>query len=97
MSGELIDKRRLMAVPTTTKSLAAKNEAAKASAKPVRKASVTAAPKASGERKIISRVIPKPASVIPKIDPVDFEDDEGFDDEAIFILVQQYLSINKDT
>ncbi|MEM1122552.1 MAG: TraR/DksA C4-type zinc finger protein [Bacteroidota bacterium] len=57
ITGELIDKRRLLAVPTTTKSLAAKMGAST----PVKKAFV-AQNRPSAAPKIISRVIGKPTT-----------------------------------
>jgi RNA polymerase-binding transcription factor DksA len=65
ISGELIDKKRLMAVPTTTKSLAAKLGAAaqvKKSSLPQKEKSQTNTPK------IISKIIrkPTPKKEIPK-------------------------------
>ena len=82
ITGQLIDKRRLLAVPTTTKSLEAKmrtQEVKKSDDdeddKPIRK---TPAPK---EKKIITRVIKKPSSkpVPPPLDD-DEEEDEIFPD-----------------
>lgn len=73
ISGELIDKRRLMAVPTTTKSLAAKMDVgglAKKSFKPETR------PQASNKPKIISRIISKPKAVEK---PKNWEDDEDLD------------------
>ena len=73
ISGELIDKRRLMAVPTTTKSLAAKMGKAipeKKQARPQPKPS-------TGGPKIISRVISKPK---PKVEtPKNWEDEDDLD------------------
>jgi len=73
ITGELIDKRRLMAVPTTTKSLAAKMEVggpARRSFRPETR------PQASNKPKIISRIISKPKAVEkPKV----WEDDEDLD------------------
>ena len=73
ISGELIDKRRLMAVPTTTKSLAAKMGAAipeKKQARPQPRPS-------TGSPKIISRVISKPK---PKVEtPKNWEDEDDLD------------------
>ena len=80
ISGELIDKRRLMAVPTTTKSLAAKMGTASPAKKPSRP---QPRPSASGP-KIISRIIskPKPKVEKPKIwednDDLDLELDEDY-------------------
>lgn len=81
VTGELIDKRRLLAVPTTARSLAAKVTP------PVVQKQFKPAVKAATGRpnKIISRVIskPKPAS-IPITKDWD-EDDEYYDEEGLFI------------
>ncbi len=74
ISGELIDKRRLMAVPTTTKSLAAKMGVRSLPAKKVYKPEVK--PKASKGPKIISRIISKPTNT-PK--PKDWENEDDMD------------------
>ena len=74
VTGELIDKRRLMAVLTTTKSLAAKvGNGSMPIKKPFRP---EAKPKASGAPKIFSRIISKPTST-PK--PKVWEDEEDLD------------------
>lgn len=74
VTGELIDKRRLMAVLTTTKSLAAKmGKGSMPIKKPFRP---EAKPKASGTPKIFSRIISKPTST-PK--PKAWEDEEDLD------------------
>lgn len=75
ISGELIDKRRLMAVPTTTKSLAAKMGAATPAKKPFK-----AKPKPSSSTsspKIISRIISKPTPKLEK--PKHWEEEEDLD------------------
>lgn len=76
ITGELIDKRRLMAVLTTTKSLAAKVGTGQTPIKRVFRPE--AKPKASSAPKIFSRIISKPAST-PK--PKVWEDDEDLDIE----------------
>lgn len=74
VTGELIDKRRLMAVLTTTKSLAAKvGNGGLAVKKPFRP---EAKPKAGKTPKIISRIISKP-NPTPK--PKVWEDEEDLD------------------
>lgn len=92
VTGELIDKRRLMAVPTTTKSMAAK--ALLASDTPIKAAEVVDdeddAPKPKIKQKkepiIITRVIKKPAAppviIVDEedIDDVDEDDDDDLDD-----------------
>lgn len=88
VTGELIDKRRLMAVLTTTKSLAAKmGNGGLAIKKPFRP---EAKPNASKGPKIISRIISKPKSVPqPKVwedeDDLDLEmnDDLGYDNSEL--------------
>ena len=89
ITGELIDKKRLMAVPTTTKSLSAKTESQNKTAerpKPRPK------PKTSRptEKKIISKVIRKPSANAPKPilsddddDDLDFDKDLFLDDDVI--------------
>lgn len=73
ITGELIDKRRLMAVPTTTKSLAAKM--GQAAQRPVFKP--TPKPKAADSPKIISRIISKPTPKVEK--PKNWEDEDDLD------------------
>ena len=81
VTGELIDKRRLLAVPTTARSLAAKvtPPVVQKPFKPLAKAAT------GGPNKIISRVIskPKPAN-IPITKDWD-EDDEYYEEEELFI------------
>ncbi|KAA3625463.1 MAG: hypothetical protein DWQ02_21730 [Bacteroidetes bacterium] len=70
LSGELIDKRRLMAVPTTTKSLAAKNEAMLLQEKKeIRKTSSIK----KSEPKTTTKVIRKTK---PWVKPINFQDEE---------------------
>lgn len=82
VTGELIDKRRLMAVPTTTKSLAAKTTVA---GKPEREKVEKKKPKPSSAPASFSRVIkrtgstPKPA-VIQEVDEDD-DYDLNFDED----------------
>ena len=74
ISGELIDKRRLMAVPTTTKSLAAKMDTGRT---PVRKTYKPEVRPSSNGPKIISKIIRK-----PKVTPTAlkaWEDEEDLD------------------
>jgi len=73
VTGELIDKRRLMAVPTTAKSLAAKVGIAE-SADKIKKKEVKAPKKVSTAPKIISRIVRKPSTVVAK--PIDLEEDD---------------------
>ena len=90
VTGELIDKRRLLAVPTTTKSLAAKTaipEAGKATAKPA----VPRPPvKKQAAPKIISKVISKKSATAPKNEKIetiddDWDDDDEFDVDIDFL------------
>lgn len=83
ITGELIDKRRLLAVPTTTKSLAAKTALQKEAGKKVFKPEVRPA---NGAPKIISKVISKPKTATKPVDTKmkDWEDDEAFDDDLDF-------------
>ena len=77
ITGDLIDKKRLMAVPTATKSLAGKlAEKAKEIPGPAKR--VVNVPKPTGERKIISRVI-KPQKPKVALKPEDDFDDEDND------------------
>lgn len=78
LTGELIDKRRLMAVPTTTKSLAAKTAAAApVNKKEERKPQPT---RKDQPNKIITRVIRKSTTSVkpPIVEPE--EEDELYDD-----------------
>lgn len=74
ITGELIDKRRLMAVPTTTKSLLAKNTEAEIKPQPKRAPII----KSDREKIIITKVISKSSSAINPPNPV-FEEEEDFD------------------
>ncbi len=85
ISGELIDKRRLMAVPTTTKSLAAKMDNGRT---PIKKAyKPEPRLKASGP-KIISKVIRKP--VVKPTVPKNWEEEE----EDLDLEMDQDLGID---
>ena len=90
ITGELIDKRRLMAVPTTTKSLAAKM--GQGAEKPVFKP--TPKPTAAKKPKIISRIIPKPTPKVEK--PKNWEDDDDLDLEMDDDLGTTALDIDFD-
>ncbi len=85
VTGSLIDKKRLMAVPTTTKSLAAKLNPVK----PIREE--RPAPLQHKERVITTKVHKKPsAPVITKIDEhndleINFLEDEDGDEEWIIV------------
>ncbi len=77
ITGELIDKKRLLAVPTTTKSLSAKTEEAKLkeekpAAKPLPKPIVQV-----DTPKVITKVIRKPGNTSVKPIP-DLDDEEEF-------------------
>lgn len=77
VSGKLIDRRRLMAVPTTTKSLEAKNMIATEAEKSERQAYTPKTTSTPTERKIISKIISKP---VPK-PPVPSEQEEDLDED----------------
>jgi RNA polymerase-binding transcription factor DksA len=92
VTGNLIDKRRLLAVPTATKSVEAKNAEKEAEAlkKPVKQE--TTAPKApvSGSPTVITKVIrksstnkPEDKTKLPVFDDDDFDnsDDDNFIDD----------------
>ncbi len=88
ISGELIDKRRLMAVPTTTKSLMAKTEQnkqeeGKTTTRLNQNPYVKKDPGKKAPKKIITKVIKKSGGivkpVVPKLDDDDDDDDDyGF-------------------
>lgn len=88
ITGELIDKKRLKAVPTTTKSLAAKIQP------PVSTRSVTTSDDDEEEQprrkspkpaknKVITRVIRKSSPTKP-VKPVDLDDDEDYDVDDVY-------------
>lgn len=90
ITGKLIDKKRLLAVPTTTKSLEGKanepgrnQESDGPKRRPTRGKKKAGAPK---ERKVITKVIRKPTSpsTRPIIDDDDDDDDLVFDDKDVF-------------
>lgn len=88
VTGELIDKRRLLAVPTTTKSIAGKNLLAAPPKKAVdddEDSDDAPKPKkkAKGEPVIITRVIKKP-STAPKVVEDDDEEEEDDDLDSIY-------------
>ncbi len=93
VTGQLIDKRRLLAVPTATKSVEAKNaEAIREAQKPVERK--TMAPlelleklekeEAATQPKIITKVIRKPKN--PPAKPVNVDDD----DDLVFDFEKEY-------
>ena len=70
VTGELIDRRRLVAVPTTTKSLTAKNAAQ------LPKQKAVARPKQTKQQpEIITKVIRKKSTIAPTA-PISLEDEE---------------------
>ena len=83
VTGELIDKRRLLAVPTTTKSMAAKvseqQQPPEKKIKPIQEYSEEKkdTEKAVPQKRIITTVIRKssPNKKKPAVDPDDFDDD----------------------
>jgi len=76
VTGELIDKKRLLAVPTTTKSLQAKTQ--EQNPAPERRATGTErpAPKPTGEKKVITKIIRKSSTKPAPPRPADFDDDD---------------------
>lgn len=87
ITGELIDKRRLMAVPTTTKSLMAKTEQnkveeSKTTTRLNQNPYVKKDPAKKAPKKIITKVIKKSGGTVkpavPKLDDDDDDDDFGF-------------------
>jgi RNA polymerase-binding transcription factor DksA len=102
ITGELIDKKRLMAVPTTTKSLSAKTESQN---KTIERPKLRPKPKPSrpAEKKIISKVIRKPAANAPKPilsddddDDLDFDKDLFLDDDVIKASVDDLDDLTDD-
>jgi RNA polymerase-binding transcription factor DksA len=96
ITGELIDKRRLLAVPTTTKSLAAKTELQaqqqpqspqvaaedKAAAPRLQR---PVAPKPPANPKVITKIIRKPTtSTKPKPSSFDEDEDDMFENELFY-------------
>jgi RNA polymerase-binding transcription factor DksA len=87
VTGELIDKKRLLAVPTTTKSLAAKTQAP-VSRRPLRdeddddenRPKKKPKPK---EKKVISRVIKKSGSPVKPAKPIDLDEEEEEEDYSM--------------
>lgn len=78
ISGELIDKKRLLAVPTTTKSLSAKAEEAKhKEEKPAPKPLIKPVPVPESSPKVITKVIRKSGGTAPK-PAADLEDEDEF-------------------
>jgi len=85
VTGELIDKRRLLAVPTTTKSVHAKNAIQQRSGTPVVEPERKKPAKKKDKPKIITKVIRKSSPDKPKPQPLlededDLDLDESFDD-----------------
>ncbi|MEM6699473.1 MAG: TraR/DksA C4-type zinc finger protein [Bacteroidota bacterium] len=78
VTGELIDKRRLMAVPTTTKSLQAKTASRTVESKKEKPEKHKSSKKA--EPKIITKVVKKSKPKNPNEIPIDEEDDDLFGD-----------------
>lgn len=82
ITGELIDKKRLIAVPTTTKSLHAKNEEQKAKEEKSNgmPPKLSYVKKEQASPKIISKVIKK-ASITASNKGIKVEDEDDLDDE----------------
>lgn len=100
ITGELIDKRRLLAVPTTTKSLAAKvseqQPQTEKKAKPVIEKPVDRKPveKQPQPKRIITTVIRKSSPVKKK--PVELEDDFEDDDLELTGSKEGFLEDDKE-
>ena len=88
ITGELIDRKRLMAVPTTTKSLAAKTgnspEVEKEKRREERRPK--SAPPSKGQPKVITKIIRKPTTNAPKPNTIvdEDEDDVLFENDLFF-------------
>lgn len=105
ITGELIDKRRLLAVPTTTKSLMAKTEQkkleeSKTTTRLNQNPYVKKDPGKKTPKKIISKVIKKSGGtvkpVVPKLEDNDEEEDDyGFDtdlDDDLDLKISKTIS-----
>jgi RNA polymerase-binding transcription factor DksA len=84
VSGELIDKRRLLAVPTTTKSLAAK-EALRLEQERGKKPASSRAEKPE-KKKIITKVVKRKkttdeSTLVSRPDPLDEPDEDDFEED----------------
>ena len=79
ITGELIDKKRLLAVPTTTKSLVAKTQEQNPPTE--RRASTIErpTPKPTGEKKVITKIIRKSPTKPAPPKPAAFDDDDDDD------------------
>lgn len=89
ITGELIDKKRLRAVPTTTKSLAAKTQPP-VSTRPVsppddddEDEATKRKPPKPAKNKVITRVIRKSTAAKPA-KPVDLDDEDDFDVDDVY-------------
>lgn len=76
ITGELIDKKRLLAVPTTTKSLVAKTQEQNPPTEKRVSTSERPAPKPAGEKKVITKIIRKSPSKPAPSKPANFDDDD---------------------
>lgn len=85
VTGELIDKRRLMAVPTTTKSLAAKTVQQQPPLRERSKEELSAsAKKKMSGPKVITKIIRKPSRNTPKPITTDEDEEDLFGDDLLF-------------
>jgi len=83
ITGDLIDKKRLLAVPTTTKSLSAKTEEAKTKEeKPSIKPVIKPSPAPENSPKVITKVIRKSGSTAKPNPNLEEEDDFLFEREV---------------
>ena len=85
VTGELIDKRRLLAVPTTTKSLAAKTveQQPVEQRKPVSRPEKPTPTKTPATPKVITKIIRKSNADKPKPNIID-DDDDLFEDDLFY-------------
>lgn len=88
LTGQLIDKKRLLAVPTTTKNIAAKTANNKRNLKQPYSPLKQKAPK------VISRVVKKKGSAKPKINKPDLP--EGWDETDALIAKIEPLNLKKE-
>jgi len=91
LTGQLIDKKRLLAVPTTTKNIAAKTANNKRNLKqPYRYSGVTK----KKAPKVISRIVKKSETIKPKINKPDLP--EGWDETDALIAKVEPLNLKKE-
>ncbi len=79
ITGELIDKKRLLAVPTTTKSLLAKTQEQNPATERRSSSIERPTPKPTGEKKVITKIIRKSPTKPAPPKPADFDEDDDDD------------------